>query len=78
MQGKVWSVTCTQREVSELEANFQVISMTRTTDGMVLRIVSEYQPMQTATTVYPTLEDLYLHHFGEVAISDEGTVINAF
>lgn len=76
MEGKAWSVTCSEREVPSLQQKFQVGDISRTRDGVSLRIVSDNQPIQNAKTVTPTLEDLYLYYFGEEATSDEATVIN--
>ncbi|GLG01241.1 ABC transporter ATP-binding protein [Alicyclobacillus hesperidum subsp. aegles] len=77
IERKVWSLTCTERQVSTIQQQFQVGSVTRTHDGVSLRIVSDQQPLPNAETVTPTLEDLYLYYFGEEATSDEATVTNA-
>lgn len=77
IERRVWSVTCTEQELSTVQKQFQVSSVTRTYDGLSLRIVSDQHPLPNAQTVTPTLEDLYLYYFGEEATSDEATVTNA-
>ncbi|MCF8564577.1 ABC transporter ATP-binding protein [Alicyclobacillus tolerans] len=77
MEGKVWSLTCTERQVTTLQQQFQVGSVTRTHDGVSLRIVSDQQPIPNAEAVAPTLEDVYLYYFGEGATTDEAAVTNA-
>lgn len=77
MDGKVWSLTCTEMDVSALQENFRIGNMTRTGDGIDLRIFSDTKPKPDAKTIAPTLEDLYLYHFGEEAVTDEAVVVNA-
>lgn len=77
IERKVWSLTCAEREVSTLQQQFQIGNVTRTHDGVSLRIVSDQQPLPHAETVSPTLEDLYLYYFGEGGTLDEATVTNA-
>ena len=70
MEDKVWSVSCTQREVADFQAKYQIGNMTRTSNGVNLRIVADQQPTPQAHAVAPTLEDLYLYYFGEEAVTD--------
>lgn len=65
--GKVWECRVTRQEADQM-ANHFTISNSKTENGeAVLRIVSDNRPCETAISVSPCLEDLYLYYFhGEV------------
>ena len=65
--GKVWECRVTRQEADQM-ANHFTISNSKTENGeAVLRIVSDNRPCETAVSVSPCLEDLYLYYFhGEV------------
>lgn len=65
--GKVWECRVTRQEADQM-ANHFTISNSKTENGeAVLRIVSDNRPCETAMSVSPCLEDLYLYYFhGEV------------
>ncbi|MFX4302734.1 ABC transporter ATP-binding protein [Alicyclobacillus tolerans] len=75
MQGHVWQVSCSQNEVAKYQGSFQIANMGRIKDRIELRIIAGDKPVPHAVAVNPTLEDLYLFHFGEEAVSD-GTSVN--
>jgi ABC-2 type transport system ATP-binding protein len=74
IERKVWSLSCAEQQVSIIQQQFQISSVTRIRDGVLLRIISDEQPLPNAKTVTPTLEDLYLYYFGKEATSDETNV----
>ena len=66
MENKVWSLQCAESEVAEYESRFRVTSIAKTDEGSVLlRVLSDEKPTETATLFVPTLEDYYLSVFGE-------------
>ena len=67
ISGKVWECRVTKQEAERLENSFTVCNSKTENGEVVLRIVSDNKPCDTAVSVPPCLEDLYLHYFhGEV------------
>ena len=67
ISGKVWECRVTRQEAERLENRFIVCNSKTENGEAVLRIVSDSKPCDTAVSVSPCLEDLYLHYFhGEV------------
>lgn len=69
IEGKVWSVPLAENEVTNMQKHFRVINIARDQQNadVILRILSEDKPTESATTTPPTLEDYYLYVFGENA-----------
>ena len=66
VMGKVWQVTCTPDEAEGLFNLYAVANMRHENGHVVLRVLSETPPTPDAEPVRtPTLEDVYLWHFGE-------------
>ena len=67
IEGKVWSVPCTETEVQVLQDRFRVTNISREEDtgAVFLRIISDIQPTNNSKIVCSTLEDYYLYVFGE-------------
>ncbi|MDR2569069.1 MAG: ABC transporter ATP-binding protein [Oscillospiraceae bacterium] len=65
MTGKVWSIDVPAADTDQYIENFSVCGMVRNGDTVSLRIVSIDKPHETAISVTPNLEDLYLFHFDE-------------
>ncbi len=63
MEGCVWSCHIPAREAEEWNARYCVSNLRHEGDQVELRIVSSVKPANHATSVAPTLEDLYLYHF---------------
>ena len=61
----VWRVTVPRGDVSGYMARFKVANIKSSTDGAELRIVSSVRPTPDAVQEAPTLEDVFLYHFGE-------------
>ena len=67
ISGKVWECHITRREADCLENRFIVCNSKTENGEVILRIVSDNKPCDTAVSVSPCLEDLYLYYFhGEV------------
>ena len=65
--GAVWIVPCAESEVQELQNRFRVTNISRDegTGEVLLRVLSETRPTESARGAAPTLEDYYLRVFGE-------------
>lgn len=67
MAGKVWEVLADERAAEEYSRRFAVVNLHHEKELVRLRIVSDTPPAAGAKTVSPSLEDLFLYHFGEEA-----------
>ena len=67
IEGRVWSVPAKEEEVQPLQERFRVTNILKDDHGVNLRILSETRPTDNAKPVSPTLEDYYLHVFGEAS-----------
>ena len=69
IDGKVWILPCTESEVQKIQDTFRVTNIARDeeTGAVLLRVLADEQPADSAKTVSPTLEDYYLYVFGEIS-----------
>jgi len=67
IKDKVWDCTVFQSEADMLCNKYQVINLRQEGDKLLLRLISEGQPCNTAVNTAATLEDLYLYYFSEVS-----------
>lgn len=67
IQGKVWELFTDERTVEEYSRRFAVVNLHHENNSVHLRIISNTAPSADAKTVPPSLEDLFLYHFGEDA-----------
>ena len=69
IDGGVWLVPCAEHEVQAMQDRFRVTNIARDeqTGEVLLRVLSEVMPTERARTVAPTLEDYYLHVFGDAS-----------
>ena len=67
IKGKVWEILIDNREVPKYSRDFSVVNLHHENNMVRLRIVSDTAPAADAVTVEPSLEDLFLYHFGEDA-----------
>ncbi|HIT06516.1 MAG TPA: ABC transporter ATP-binding protein [Candidatus Scybalocola faecipullorum] len=68
IEGKVWELFADERTAEEYSRRFAVVNLHHENNNSVrLRIVSDTAPSADAKTVLPSLEDLFLYHFGEDA-----------
>ncbi len=65
IDNKVAELRIDHRQLKEIRKNMKIASLTRDGDEIVARVISEAVPNGNYHTVAPTLEDLYLYHFGE-------------
>lgn len=72
IKGKVWEVLAVPREVERYSRYFLVANLHHENEIVRLRIISEDSPAEDAYTVEPSLEDLFLYHFGEAAHKGKG------
>ena len=67
ISGKVWECRVTRQEAERLENRFTICNSKTENGEVILKIVSDRKPCDTAVSVSPCLEDLYLYYFhGEV------------
>ena len=65
IRGKVWEFLADNRKAAEYSRTFSVVNLHHENNMVRLRIVAEAAPTADAYTVEPSLEDLFLYHFGE-------------
>ena len=68
IEGQAWSVPAKEEEVQPLQEKFRVTNILKDDNGVRLRILSKNKPTDSAKSVSPTLEDYYLHVFGELSV----------
>lgn len=68
IEGTVWNVPCSEEDVQAMQDQFRVTNIARDeeTGTILLRVLTDTQPTQSAKPVTPTLEDYYLHVFGDI------------
>ena len=65
IKGKVWELLADERTAEEYNNRFAVVNLHHENNSVRLRIVSDIAPSADAQNVEPSLEDLFLYHFGE-------------
>jgi len=67
IDGKVWNIPCAEADVQMYQEQFRVTNIARDerTGDVILRVLAVEMPTDKARTVAPTLEDYYLHVFGD-------------
>jgi ABC-type multidrug transport system ATPase subunit len=60
-EGKVWTISATDRELDYLKENYPVISSVPMEHGYQLRVVAEEVTGRAAEAVAPNLEDAYIY-----------------
>ena len=66
--GKVWSIAVPEAQVAELQQRCCVTAITRDERDpslVLLRVIAEQKPSGNAVPAAPTLEDFYLHLYGD-------------
>lgn len=64
IRGKVWEVLASDRDAAGYSRRFCVVSLHHENNQVRLRIVNETAPAADACPAEPSLEDLFLYHFG--------------
>ena len=67
INGKVWEMKVDNVDSILLENSFKISNINKTSDGALIRMVSDEKPYENAITVSPNLEDVYLYYFDEAA-----------
>ncbi len=62
-EGKVWELAVPQEETRKWQAGSTVANLRHEGSQVVLRIISEHMPAETAVPCEASLEDLYLYYF---------------
>lgn len=71
INGRVWEAKIANVDEAMLENGFKVSNITKSSDGAMIRIVSDNKPYDNAVTVSPNLEDVYLYYFDEAASEND-------
>lgn len=61
--GCVWECHVTKQEAARLEKLFTICNSRNEEGNLILRVVAPHKPCETAISVPPCLEDLYLYYF---------------
>ena len=72
INGKVWELLVSDREAAEYSRRFSVVNLHHENGNVRLRMIHDTSPAADAITVPPSLEDLFLYHFGEEAGEERG------
>lgn len=69
IDGGVWIVPCAESDVQAMQDRFRVTNIARDeqTGEVLLRVLADAMPTERARSVAPTLEDYYLHVFGDAS-----------
>ena len=65
IKGKVWELLVDERTAAEYSRNFSAVNLHHENNMVRLRMIEETAPREDARIVEPSLEDLFLYHFGE-------------
>jgi ABC-type multidrug transport system ATPase subunit len=68
IDGCVWRVKTKDECVQDYQNRYKVTNILKDDDGVSVRILSDVKPDENAIPVSPTLDDYYLHVFGETAV----------
>ena len=71
IRGKVWELLVDERTAAEYSRKFSVVNLHHENNMVRLRMIEETAPGEDAQAVEPSLEDLFLYHFGEEAEQQE-------
>ena len=73
MDGKVWNCRIHPSKIDEVNERFRVVNLHHEPgDEVLLRVVSDTQPVCGAVNAAPTLDDLYLYHFQNEKVRRDG------
>lgn len=65
IRGRVWELFTDENTAEKYSRHFSVVNLHHEENSVRLRIISETPPARDAYMIEPSLEDLFLHHFGE-------------
>lgn len=61
---RIWEVHVPEEKIQEVQAAGIICAISKDDDGVCLRVQADTEPEYPCAPVRPTLEDVYLHHFG--------------
>jgi len=64
VEGKVWLATVDHSRLSQLKKHYPIGNVLQKDDHFEIRIVSDTKPLDDATAVEPSLEDVFVYVFG--------------
>jgi len=64
VEGKVWLATVDHSRLSQLKKHYPIGNVLQRDDHFEIRIVSDTKPLDDATAVEPSLEDVFVYVFG--------------
>lgn len=62
--GKVWELSVSSAEAKKWQSESTIANLRHENGQVVLRVISDHMPCETAVPCEATLEDLYLYYFG--------------
>ncbi len=65
LNGKIWELNVPEDEISGLSQWGTVCAIAKGETGAIVRFLAERKPPYDGMAVRPTLEDVYLYHFGD-------------
>lgn len=71
LEGKVWEFVIDERELLKHMEKLNIISYSRKSDKIKLRVISDISPAEDAILLEPSLEDLYLYYNPEEIQGEE-------
>ena len=67
VRNQVWQMEVAEEEIDRLLENYSVGNVMPTEKGYRLKVICQEPPGENAVHIPPTLEDVFLSHFGEAA-----------
>ncbi|MBQ2988072.1 MAG: ATP-binding cassette domain-containing protein [Clostridia bacterium] len=73
ISGTVWNLHVKESEIAAFGEAFRIVNMVKneSADGVMLRILSDEKPCESAVSAEPSLEDYYLSVFGENDLAEQ-------
>lgn len=65
LNGMLWEVAVPEKEIDKLSCFGTVCAVAKAEEGVLVRLLAPQAPPYPSESVRPTLEDVYLHYFGE-------------
>lgn len=65
IKGKVWELLVDEKTAAEYSRNYSVVNLHHENNMVRLRMIEETAPGEDAQIAEPSLEDLFMYHFGE-------------
>lgn len=65
LEGKVWTVYSKEEELERLYKTYTVCAITKNSQGVSVRVISDGRPLEYCERVRPALSDVYMYYFDE-------------